>query len=212
MRTNAQLYAVSAQRISLLEGLKQNELSVLSYSQNLCDLVLQKYRGADKSLARTGRKQANVSVRVAWISFGALPCRGKKRNLMTAHVSMLKSRASLTFFRACILPGRAKDFSAPRFVYSTAYFIIDWLTYSHSWTTRFGWSNHHQVNQNLSFFVVCNSCNLATTKCAINGTLLHNFQFSARLRTQAVKVANRSVIEWDTEIVRLRYSVHASTQ
>jgi len=32
----------------------------------------------DKSLARSGRKQANVSVRMAWISFGALPCRKKK--------------------------------------------------------------------------------------------------------------------------------------
>jgi len=30
------------------------------------------YRGADKSLARPGRKQANVSVRMAWISFGIL--------------------------------------------------------------------------------------------------------------------------------------------
>ena len=36
------------------------------------------YRDPDKSLARPGRKQANVSVRMAWISFGALPCRGKK--------------------------------------------------------------------------------------------------------------------------------------
>jgi len=36
----------------------------------------------------------NVSVRMAWISFGALPGRGEK-NLMTARVSMLlKSRAS----------------------------------------------------------------------------------------------------------------------
>jgi hypothetical protein len=35
------------------------------------------YRGADKSLARPGRKQANVSVRIAWISFGALPCKEK---------------------------------------------------------------------------------------------------------------------------------------
>ena len=34
------------------------------------------YRGADKSLARPGRKQVNVSVRMAWISFGALPCGG----------------------------------------------------------------------------------------------------------------------------------------
>ena len=37
------------------------------------------YRGAGKSLARPGRKQANVSVRMAWISFGALPCRKKKK-------------------------------------------------------------------------------------------------------------------------------------
>ena len=35
-------------------------------------------RGADKSLARLGRKQANVSVRMAWISFDALPYREKK--------------------------------------------------------------------------------------------------------------------------------------
>jgi len=34
------------------------------------------YRGADKSLARPGRKQTNVSVRMALMSFGALPCRG----------------------------------------------------------------------------------------------------------------------------------------
>jgi len=32
-------------------------------------------RCADKSLARPGRKQANASVRMAWISFGALLCR-----------------------------------------------------------------------------------------------------------------------------------------
>jgi len=36
------------------------------------------YRGADKSLARPGKKLANVSVRMAWISFGSLSCRGKK--------------------------------------------------------------------------------------------------------------------------------------
>jgi len=63
------------------------------------------FRGADKSLARPGRKQANVSVRMAG---------KKKKNLTTARVSMLlKSRASLTFFRACFLPGWAKDLSAP---------------------------------------------------------------------------------------------------
>ena len=35
----------------------------------------------DKSLARPGRKQANVSVRIAWISFCALPCKKKKKKL-----------------------------------------------------------------------------------------------------------------------------------
>jgi len=35
------------------------------------------YRSADKSLAQPGRKQANVSVRMEWISFGTLPCRKK---------------------------------------------------------------------------------------------------------------------------------------
>jgi hypothetical protein len=38
---------------------------------------------------------------------------------MTARVLMLlKSRASLTCFRACFLPGRAKDLSAPRYSYT----------------------------------------------------------------------------------------------
>jgi len=51
---------------------------------------------------------------MARISFGALPCR--KRNLMTARVSiLLNSLTSLTCFRACFLPGRAKDLSAPRY-------------------------------------------------------------------------------------------------
>jgi len=72
------------------------------------------YKGADKSLARPGRKQANVSVRMARISFDALPCREKK-NLMKARVSMLlKSRASLICVLACFLPVRAKDLSPPR--------------------------------------------------------------------------------------------------
>jgi len=50
------------------------------------------YRVADKSLARTERKQINVSVRMERISFGALPCRKTKKNLMTARVSMLLVR------------------------------------------------------------------------------------------------------------------------
>ena len=53
-----------------------------------------------------------------WREFPSAPClAGVKKNLMTALVSMLlKSRASLTCFRACFLPGPAKDLSAPRYV------------------------------------------------------------------------------------------------
>jgi len=82
------------------------------------------YRGADKFLARPGSKQANDSVRMAWISFGALTCREKK-HFMTARVSkLLKSRASLTCFRACFFPGRAKDLSAPRYTFSSTNHIM----------------------------------------------------------------------------------------
>jgi len=46
-----------------------------------------------------------------WREFPSAPCLA----LMTARVSMLlKPRASLTCFQACLLPGRAKDLSAPR--------------------------------------------------------------------------------------------------
>jgi len=70
--------------------------------------------GAGKSLARQGRKQANVSVRMACISnfqVYFLRRRALQENRLDdiSRVSMLlKSRTSLTCFRACFLPGRAK--------------------------------------------------------------------------------------------------------
>jgi len=86
-----------------------------------------KYWDADKSLARPGKKQANVSVRIVWISFGALPCR--KRNLLTACASiLLELRVSLTCFRAHFLPGRAKDLSAPRYVWRNVGVSIAFLS------------------------------------------------------------------------------------
>ena len=52
-----------------------------------------------------------------WREFPSAPCFAGKTNLMKARVSMLlKSRASLTCFRACFLPGRAKDLSASRYI------------------------------------------------------------------------------------------------
>jgi len=71
------------------------------------------YRGADKSLARPGRKQANVSDRMACISFGALPCRKKKWWKLASTCCWNRARR-LTCFRGCFLPGWARDLSAPR--------------------------------------------------------------------------------------------------
>ena len=53
-----------------------------------------------------------------WREFLSAPCLagGKKNPPMTARVSrLLKSRAFLTCFRACYLPGRAKDLSVRRY-------------------------------------------------------------------------------------------------
>ena len=51
-----------------------------------------------------------------WREVPSTPCpAGGGGKLMTTRVSMLlKSRASLTCFRACFLPGRSKNVSAPR--------------------------------------------------------------------------------------------------
>jgi len=52
-----------------------------------------------------------------WREFPSASCLAGKKNLMTARVSMLlKSPASLTCFRTCLLPGQAKDLSAPQYV------------------------------------------------------------------------------------------------
>jgi len=56
-------------------------------------------------------KQAIVSVRMARISFGALPCGGGGLD----DSSRLDVVEIATCYRACLLPGRAKDLSAPRY-------------------------------------------------------------------------------------------------
>jgi len=59
--------------------------------------------------------------------FPLAPCVAReKKNLMTARVSMLlKSRAPPTCFRACFLPGRAKDLPAPLYsVWQKPYLFI----------------------------------------------------------------------------------------
>ena len=72
------------------------------------------YKGADKSLAQPGRKQANVCQNGVNY-FRRLALQEKKKLDDSSRLSMLlKSRASLTCFRACFLPGRAKDLPSPR--------------------------------------------------------------------------------------------------
>ena len=58
-----------------------HNIIILYYNTYHCATVAYsiQYRGAGKSLTQPGSKQANVSVGMAWISFGALPCREKKK-------------------------------------------------------------------------------------------------------------------------------------
>jgi len=51
-----------------------------------------------------------------WRKLPSAPCLVGKKNLTARASMLLKSRASLTCFRACFLPGRAKDLSAPRYI------------------------------------------------------------------------------------------------
>jgi len=60
--------------------------------------------GADKSLAWPGRKQDNVSVRMSWISLGALPCKKKKlddsSSLDVVEIARVPNVLP-SFFRSC---------------------------------------------------------------------------------------------------------------
>ena len=77
------------------------------------------YRGADKSLALPGRKQARKHVRDARdfnnietraVKFFFLSCKARRRR---------KIHAILTETLACFLPFRAKDLSAPLYTLTT---------------------------------------------------------------------------------------------
>ena len=69
------------------------------------------YRGADKSLARPGRKQARKHVGDAR-DFDKIEMRAVIKFLFLQGKSPKEIYAILTETLACFLPGRAKDFSA----------------------------------------------------------------------------------------------------
>ena len=71
------------------------------------------YRGADKSLARPGRKQARKHVRDAR-DFNNIETRAVIKYFFFLQGKAPKEiHAILTETLACFLPGRAKDLSAP---------------------------------------------------------------------------------------------------
>jgi hypothetical protein len=70
------------------------------------------YRGADKSLARPGRKQARKHVRDER-DFNKIKMRAVIQFLIQQDKAPKEIRAILVQTLACFLPGRAKDLSAP---------------------------------------------------------------------------------------------------
>ena len=73
---------------------------------------VRQYRGADKSLARPGRKQAWKHVRDAR-NFNKIETRAVIKFLFLRGKAPKEIHAILTETLACFLPGRAKDLSAP---------------------------------------------------------------------------------------------------
>jgi len=75
--------------------------------------IIQFYRGADKSLARSGRKQAQKHARDAR-DFNNIETRAVFKFFFPPQGKAPKeTNAILTEKLACFLPGRAKDLSAP---------------------------------------------------------------------------------------------------
>ena len=74
------------------------------------------YRGADKSLDRPGKKQANVSVRMALNFLRRLALQwGEKKLDDRSRLDVVEiTRAYLTCSRACFLPGWANNLPAHR--------------------------------------------------------------------------------------------------
>ena len=70
------------------------------------------YRGADKSLARPGRKQAGKHVRDAR-DFNNIETRAVIKFLFLQDKAPKEIQAILTEALVCLLPGQAKNLSAP---------------------------------------------------------------------------------------------------
>ena len=103
-----------------------------------------------------------------WREFPSAPClAGGEKNLMTARVSMLlKSRASLTCFRAFFRPGRAKDLSALRYCHKMAH-VVDKIHFIFKTRYYDCFERAGQVSTNTS---------LDSFFCDVKGTMMANIQ------------------------------------
>ena len=86
------------------------------------------YRGADKSLAQPGRKQARKHVRDAR-DFNNIETRAIIKFLYLQGKAPKEIHAILTETLACFLPGRAKDLSALMYIRHSASSAVAMLFY-----------------------------------------------------------------------------------
>ena len=93
----------------------------------LCVLQFSYYRGADKSLARPGRKQARKHVRDAR-SFNNIETRAVIKFLFLRGKAPKEIRAILTETLTSFLSGQSKDLSAP--LYRTVAFLSSFIKVS----------------------------------------------------------------------------------
>ena len=75
------------------------------------------YQGADKSLARPGRKQARKHVRDTR-DFNNIEMRAVIKFFFLQGKAPKEIHANLTETLACFLPGQAKDLSAPLYTHA----------------------------------------------------------------------------------------------
>ena len=109
------------------------------------------YWVADRSLVRPRRKQANVSVRIAWIHFGAFPWRGKKK---------LDDSSRLDVVEIARVTWHASELVS---------FLVGLRTYQHLGTIQTGYISHYRIPHLLVKIVKQNYITLPKICCVIVG-------------------------------------------
>jgi len=111
------------------------------------------YRGADKSLARPGRKQARKHVRDAR-DFNKIKMEAVIKFLFLQGKALTEIHAILTETLTCFLPGRAKDLSAPSYCNITGGCMKlgqTMLPKAPEWCYTCSWSHHNHWSTYISW-------------------------------------------------------------